>query len=552
MVSSRVLVGGTQVTDCEEVDCKHEPAVGSVLDSPMRRRNGIYYTPSVAAQVMARWAVRSHDDKVLEPCFGSGVFLVALRQVLNSNSGQVHGVEIMDAPYSAAINSGLMDAHHSILGDFLDVTPFQVDVAIGNPPYVRLRSLPAAQEERARKATEEVLGDPMDSAGSVWMAFVLHATQFLARGGRLAFVLPYEITHVRYAKALWKFLGNNFGNLRLVRVKERIFPDLMQEVVILFADNWSGSTRTVCFEAYGHTRDLDTGQPVVRKNLAIQAVIEDRPFARALMNNDVDALLQERLLPLTSPIPEVCAFNIGYVSGNQRFFHPDAGTITKFRLPPESLRSAVVASRELSKVGVRVSAIALDSLRRLFYPNWNLSEQEQQYILQGESEGIDTGYKCNRRKPWYKVPDVRVPDVLLSVFREVPALVENDANLVASNSILCGFLRNGYTAKQFVAAWYTSLTLLTCELRVHSLGGGVLNLIPGEVAKIRIPAPDSLPVDHVTDVDKALRGDENPYPIGDVPILIKTLGLSTQEVSSIQEGIHTLSSWRTAYRDQRS
>ena len=513
-----------------------------------RRRNGIYYTPPVAAQVMAKWAIRSETDRVLEPCFGEGVFLAALKQM---NAGQVHGVEIMDSAYQSAIESGLANSDQSTLGDFLGVTPFEVDVAIGNPPYVRLRSLPENQEERANKAAEKVLKGPMDSAGSLWMPFLLHATRFLVRGGRLAFVLPYEITHVRYAKALWQFLGNNFGGLRLVRVKERIFSELMQEAVILFADNWGGSTRTVRFEAYRHTRDLDAGRPAVRKDLKIQAVIEDRPFTRALLNDDLDALLQERLLPLTSPIPEFCTFNIGYVCGHKRFFHPDTGTVTKFSLPPESLRSAIVASRELTKVGVRTSAIAVERLQRLFYPNGNLSEQEQQYICHGESEGIDTGYKCNRRKPWYKVPDVRVPDVLLSVFREVPALVENDANLVASNSILCGFLRNGYTAEQLVAGWYTSLTLLACELRVHSLGGGILNLIPGEVANVRIPAPDVLPVGHIADVDEALQKNENPYPIGDVPILVEGLGLSRREVSAIQEGIHTLSSWRTAYKDQR-
>ena len=134
----------------------------------------------------------------------------------------------------------------------------------------------------------------------------------------------------------------------------------------------------------------------------------------------------------------------------------------------------MVASRELGGVGLRTSAIALNDLRRLFYPNESLTQPERRYILQGEREGIDTGYKCQSRNPWYRVPDVRVPDVLLSVFREVPALVANDGALVASNSILCGFLRAGYTAEQLIAAWYTSLTLLYCELRVHSLGGGVL------------------------------------------------------------------------------
>ena len=34
--------------------------------------------------------------------------------------------------------------------------------------------------------------------------------------------------------------------------------------------------------------------------------------------------------------------------------------------------------------------------------------------------------------------------------------------------------------------WYNSLTLLSIELNVHSLGGGVLVLIPGETDRIEV------------------------------------------------------------------
>src|SRR5690349_24006721 len=44
---------------------------------------------------------------------------------------------------------------------------------------------------------------------------------------------------------------------------------------------------------------------------------------------------------------------------------------------------------------------------------------------------------------------------------------------VASNSLLCGYLRPGVDTAGFAAGWYTSLTLLHAELEVHSLGGGV-------------------------------------------------------------------------------
>ena len=455
----------------------------------------------------------------------------------------------MGAAYDASLRVGLIDTDHSILGDFLGVTPFLVDAVIGNPPYVRLRSLPPVQKENARRVTARALGLPMDT-GSVWMAFVLHATRFLLRGGRFAFVLPYEVTHVRYAKPLWRFLGSNFGSLRVVRVKERLFPELMQEVVIMFADDKGTSTGEVCFEAYETTRDLVAGTPMIKKQLSISAVIRGRPFVQALLPDELVDLMQDRIRPLTPTVSEFCKFNIGYVSGHKRFFHPDQRTIARFMLPQASLRNSLVASRDLRHVGLRTSSIQPENLHKLFYPNGNLSPSEEEYILQGERDRIHSGYKCSNRTPWYRVPDVRVPDLMLSVFKEVPSLIFNDGDLVASNSILCGFICEPHAAEQFVAAWYTSLTLLYCELEVHSLGGGVLVLIPGEVSKVRIPSLGSLPVAHLDILDKALVRNSNPYPIGDEPILRGFLGLTAAELSLIRDGVALLGEWRKTYQRQ--
>jgi methylase of polypeptide subunit release factors len=527
-----------------------------VVATLSQRQRGIYYTPSIAAEAMAAWAIRSNTGRVLEPCFGSGVFLAAIRQVSAArhfDRVQTHGVELMDAAYSMAVSTDLIDARRAILGDFLGVNPFPVDAVIGNPPYIRLRSLPEDQRMRALKVTQEALGVPMETAGSVWMAFVLHAVRFLKEGGRIALVLPYEFTHVRYARPLWKFLGANFGSLRVARVKERLFSDLMQEVIILFADNHGATTSKVAFEAYQTTQSLAESTPLIQKQLSLNDIIEgDRPFLQALLPDELTQLLKNRLAFLTTPVHKACIFNIGYVSGHKDFFHPDQQTIAKFRLPPASLRSTLTASRELSGIGMHTSSISADRVRRLFYPNGSLSPEEKRYIRKGQQDGVHWGYKCRNRAPWYNIPDVRVPGFVLSVFKETPSLVLNDGGLAASNSLLCGFLRPTCTAEQFIAAWYTSLTLLSCELQVHSLGGGVLVMIPGEVATIRIPAPGSLLTAHIGEIDKVLRSAKgSPYQLGDGPILVKSLKLTVHEVKLIQEGVRLLANWRIASRAQQ-
>lgn len=521
-----------------------------IVDSRSQRRGGIYYTPSIAATAIASWAVRSDTDHIMEPCFGSGVFLAAIKQVaitMQFNSVQAHGVELMQEAHDMAVDMNLIASQHAICGDFLGVQPFFADAVIGNPPYVRLRSVPKEQQERALVTTQEALGVPMDISGSVWMAFVLHAVKFLNRGGRLAFVLPYEFTHVRYARPLWSFLGRNFGSVRIARVKERLFPDILQEAIVLFADDYGETTNTVHFDVYQTTQDFANDTPLIRKRLTLAAIVNGgRPFLMALLPDTLVELLDTRFASLTTPVPASCVFNIGYVCGNKQFFHPDAATIEAFDLPASSLRNTLTSSRGMSGVGIRTSAIPNDRLQKLFYPDTLDAFAEARYIKQGEQAGVHLGYKCSRRIPWYKVPDVRVPDVILSVFGETPVLMWNDGEFVASNSLLVGFIRPGHTTEQFLAAWYTSLTLLSCELNIHSLGGGVLLLIPGEVAAMRVPTLGCLPTQHLEDVDKALLQSKRSslYEIGDAPILRNTMCLTASEVDLIREGVRILAGWR--------
>jgi adenine-specific DNA-methyltransferase len=528
-----------------------------VVDTLSQRRGGIYYTPSLAAEILAAWAIRSDGIRVMEPCFGAGVFLAAIKQVSsirNFTSVHTNGVELMGLAHRTAIEHGIIETDDAILGDFLGVRPFPVDSVIGNPPYIRLRSLPEDQRERALAVTRETLGTPMDTSGSVWMAFVLHATRFIKNGGRMALVLPYEFTHVRYALPLWKYLGENFGNLCVVRVKERLFPDILQEAIILFADHRGGNSSNLTFEAYQTTEDFANFVPLIRKSILINDIIKGgRPFIKALLSVELTDLLDNRLKRLTAPLSDFCDFNIGYVSGNKEYFHPDTETISKFGLRESSLRDTLTSSRELRGIGIRTSSISSRKKSKLFVPNGSLSSTEIQYIEEGERIEVNRGYKCGRRIPWYKVPDVRVPDFMLSVFKETPTLVLNDGLLVASNSLLCGFLHSDCSSEEFIAAWYTSLTLLYCELRVHSLGGGVLVFIPGEVSTIRIPKSLSLPTMHLTQIDRVLKtGAGNPYRLGDEPLLKVVLKLTEHEIRLIEEGVCLLAAWRKTARNTAS
>jgi adenine-specific DNA-methyltransferase len=130
------------------------------------------------------------------------------------------------------------------------------------------------------------------------------------------------------------------------------------------------------------------------------------------------------------------------------------------------------------------------------------------------------------------------------VFSSVPLLMVNDAGAFASNSLLCGYVRDGVGAAGVAASWYTSLTLLECELRIHSLGGGVLIIIPGEADKVRLPSTTATA--HLAEVDALLRtGDiAGAYAVGDRHVLHSEAGLSDAEIELLRDGVDRLRCWR--------
>ena len=79
-------------------------------------------------------------------------------------------------------------------------------------------------------------GIRLTALASSWAAFVVHAASFVAPDGRLALVLPAELLSVNYAAPVRRFLMERFTSVRLVLFEDRVFPGVMEEVVLLLAE----------------------------------------------------------------------------------------------------------------------------------------------------------------------------------------------------------------------------------------------------------------------------------------------------------------------------
>ena len=517
------------------------------LEGEQRRAKGAYYTPNQAADVLAKWIVRRRGERYLEPSFGDGAFVRAVNSVAESKFLERPNwiaYELDQKVASNAVQSGLLMEEEVLVRDYLGDQEYQlVDAVIANPPFVRLRNLSKAQAESAQAANMAVTGSHMASSGSVWMPFLAKMTTTLVRRGRMAVVLPLDFTYVAYARSMWGFLADRFSSLRVVRIHERVFPEINQDVMILLADGYGGNTDFLGFEAYDSVHGFGEQGPGTLSSISIEEILKgERAFQLALLKPELRELIRSDFGGKLELASKSGNFRIGYVAGDKYFFHPSSDAIRQFDLPPKSLHPALINARKMRGHGLRTSCMGGDVFDYLWLPAEDLSPGENLYVKHGVDSGVSTGYKCAIRKPWFVVPGAKKPDAILTVFSENPLLVINDAGWFASNSLLCFYLTEG-DISEFVQKWYTPLTLLSIGLQVHSLGGGVMVMVPNEAASVRIPKLVSSGA-RIEAIESNLSQGNilGAYSSGekDVERLI-----GPEALSLVYEGIKTLEHWRS-------
>jgi adenine-specific DNA-methyltransferase len=204
---------------------------------------------------------------------------------------------------------------------------------------------------------------------------------------------------------------------------------------------------------------------------------------------------------------------IGYVSGANDFFHLRPSEAQFWRIPSDVLRVSVrkaeqLPERAVDKASVRNWLANDEPVLLLNLRGVNpLPAPVSEYLETDAGRLAKNTYKCRNRRPWYAVPDVKVPDAFLSYMSGVsPNLVANEAQCVCSNSVHAVRLRPGIDISAVQKGWASPPCQLSCEIEGHPLGGGMLKLEPGEAANVRLPVVDlSLTKQEAETIEAAIR-----------------------------------------------
>jgi len=466
----------------------------SLSDSPQfsQKLSGAYFTPDDVAASLGSWVARHIGDRLLDPSCGDGQFLATHRNSV--------GIEQNPDSARTAIARAPWALVHD--GDFFawaGETRERFECAAGNPPFIRYQSFKGETRRRAFDLCS-TLGADFTGLSSSWAPFLVATAGLLKPGGRMAFVVPAEIGHAPYAAPLLEYLLSSFSQVQVVAVREKLFPTLSEDCWLLYADGFGGSAAELRFSVLQRFKptkrppreftriDLEEWRTVWNRRLRPYLL---PPSIRSLYANVVADAQSRRL-------GDFAAVGIGYVSGDNDFFHLRPSDAERLGIPLQFLHPSLRNGRAMPKDQITKATVAAwhrrdeQVLLLKLTRGQELPTSIRRYLDSSAGRQARLGYKCRNRTPWYAVPDVQVPDLMLSYMAGRTAnMVRNMAGVTCTNSVHSVRIRDRKLAAKLLPNWSTPFVRLSCELEGHALGGGMLKLEPREATRILFPAAKS-------------------------------------------------------------
>ena len=152
------------------------------------------------------------------------------------------------------------ELHRADFFSWAEQTTRRFDCAAGNPPFIRYQTFKGEVRRRALDLCAE-LGAPFSALTFSWAPFLVVTASLLQAGGRMAFVVPASIGHAPYAAPLIEYLVVRFDLVRIVPIRQKLFPHLSEDCWLLFADGFGGSTGAIHFAPIEHFGEFELPAP---------------------------------------------------------------------------------------------------------------------------------------------------------------------------------------------------------------------------------------------------------------------------------------------------
>lgn len=516
-------------------------------DSSEQKLRGAYYTPLLLADAMVGLFADDSPRSILEPSCGDGVFIDSLR-----STGMLDRVDSLTAvEIEESEAQKVQDRYHEagnvnvLAEDFLVFyercyQKERYDLILGNPPYIRYQYLTEKQRElQAQILTSH--GMKSNKLINSWVCFLVACVQMLSDTGKLAFVVPAEILQVAYAEDLRLFLTNQLSRITLITFEKLIFPEIEQEVLVFIGEKGGEEKgiRIIEMDTLEDFKALD-----LRKNGFQKAQHVKEKWTKYFVSTNEAELIQTiRADTRFAPFKQYGLINVGITTGNNDYFSITKEVETKYDLQSVTLpligRSSHAHGIYFTEEDWQSNIDAGKKAMLVSFPDTPYEayhDKHKDYIRLGEESNQHVGYKCSIRNRWYIVPSVWVPDAFFLRRNNIyPKFVLNRCGAVSTDTMHRMKFHLDVDPLNVLLSYYNSISFAFVEICGRSYGGGVLEILPGEMGNILLPKITSIEparrerllrrvdaiVRHDTDIEQAL-------DIVDKELLVDTLGIDAE------------------------
>ncbi len=524
----------------------------------VRRQRGVYYTPRALAETLSAWALAPGPSAILDPSFGSGVFLeagvnVLAGQGLKEPGRLIYGVDVDATCIDHVRTSTHLLAGNCLIQDFLTLSPLDLPGApfgavVGNPPFVRHHWFKGTSRAAGRQAMEAA-GVDLPQRASAWAYFVIHSLGFLASGGRLAMLVPEAIHQADYGVAVSQTLAARFDEVHLVHIRDRLFDRTKETVIALMANGYggAGSITAETVESMADLKSLLLGKADHR--LVGSVFLNGRPVSREAISV-VRELEQHKSV---RRLEDVANVRVGLVTGANSHFLRRWDEVEQLAMSTEAPQAVVSRTRWLAGLdfidGDLTRLVEAGRRTALVRPDADgpYSEGVAQWIGEGEARQLNLRFKCAGREPWFCVPLISRPDAFASCTRlGSPLLVLNRTGCLCTNALHAVYWREPACSPEVVAIGIlTSLVGVWSEINGRRYGGGVLKMEPGTWKRIPVPLIEESKR-AFAEVNEMIRlgFEAKARLLADELVLREGLGLSRADVQSLQGALSFLKAHR--------
>jgi adenine-specific DNA methylase len=526
-----------------------------LVPSDSRKELGQFRTPEHVAEAMSEWAIRDGTDSVLDPGMGAGALTSAMYRAKQQADGEqsvdeMHGVDlsqlsvVMSTTALKIVNGGGTPNFHA--EDFLNAVAVgevsrlvqtngdlvkmpKVDAVVSNPPYSRHQDIGPKDKRDVNEIAQASAGMTFDLKSPMYVYFLVHATQFLDDGGRMAVITPSEWLENGYGENLRAFLLDNYAirGMIVYDPEVEVFDGPMTTACISLLERREGGAgdSTTSFLRLSEWPGMQTVLEAVEGEMPVgkteYGYLNRLPQTELLPKRDwTDYLSPETVeeLPELTPFHELADIKRGIATGNNDFFC----------LSESEVKERGISEEYRAKLIRRTNGLAYD-LRRDDWEEWRddgdevwllychdeddeLIERHDiddpavvEYLDEGEEQGANEGYLVEKRNPWYRVEKRDPPPILVTYMSKSGfRFIRNQAGVVSLNNLHnVSFPEDTEYSQTEVNALLAYLNSDIVNKIVkrsgREYGGGLHKIEPGELEHIPVIDPKAM---HDDDVER--------------------------------------------------